>query len=573
MNKSVKHLIFFGFFAIFIALMNPQKVHAAGTFSISPTTGNYIRSCNQSVDINIDIASGETNAADIIVTYDTTKIEIIDAMPSIPGTQILPGNAFESYAGNTVNTLSGEIKLVGYSSGSTLSASATFASIFFKSKPLATNGAFSITFTGANPYNTLDSNIADAATSYDMLSGVSNATYTFSSGSCLTDTTPPTVTFSSPKNLQNNVPPNSPVTFSVSDSGAGVSLPSVEIIINGETYTAISPEVSVSGTPANYTFTVTPVTPFPTNSVSVISVTAEDAAGNAKTSSISINSGYSCPVTVTYVTTPGLCPSVAPTKLPDRISPTVLVKSTTAINISKDYTLVISTTDNNGLAPESFLLTIGKQSYSIASTPDRIKVEGNRDAYTFTISLRPEELQVNDEGKLIGSVKISDLEGNTRIEQLILQTTGRPPTSTGSTKGGSDTWQVTVAKTAVFYVAPSVIGAYLLIYGVMSTAPTVAFITDRNKKPIRFPRGYLLFANGTKRKLFGGFNGRLHGKIPQESVSLVVQKYGYISSTTTLVHKVKHEAKPIELRPLITVSPEEARTFQGHSRYSISQKE
>ncbi|MCC7304371.1 hypothetical protein IT418_03100 [bacterium] len=551
MKNLVLKLLLPGFLFFSFSIITTQKVSAAGTFDIFPSSGNYLRSCNQSVDINIDVTSGQSNAADIIVTYDTTKIDIIDALPGVPGTQILPGNAFETYAGNSVNTLTGEIKLVGYSSSNDLTADATFASILFKSKPLAINGGFTITFTGANPYNTLDSNIADSTTSFDMLSGVTNSSYTFSSGTCATDATPPSITFESPTNLQNNVQPNAPVTIKIADSGSGVALPTVQFVINGITYTATSPEVTISGSPANYTFTITPVTPFPTNSVSVISVISEDAAGNEKTSSISINSGYSCPVTTVVV--PGSCPAITPTKAPDRVSPVVIVKSTTTINLTKDYALVITTTDENGLAPESFILTLGKQTYSIAGTPDQIKVDGNKNNYTFTISLIPEELTVNEEGKLVGSIKISDLEGNTRIEQLILQTTGKLPNIGGTTKNQS-TWPEAIGKIAVFYVLPGIVGAYLLAYGVLSTGPTIAYIVDSNKKPIRFPRGYIVDHNGTKKRLFGGFTGRLHGRKPREPMTLVIQKYGYNTISTQISYENSHESPRIVVTRLTTKS-------------------
>ncbi len=391
-NRFIQKLLVSSFTLLAVLAVTPT-VHAAGTFSISPMNGNFLRSCNQSTNIVIDIASGTTNAADITVNYDISKIEIIDAQPSVPGTQILPGNAFESYAGNSVDTLAGKIKLVGYSASSLFNSNATFATILYRSKPLATNGGFTIDFTGANPFNTLDSNIADSTTSFDMLSGVTNAAYTFSSGSCATDTAPPIVSFVTPKNLANNVTPTSPVTFTLTDALTGVSLPSLEIYINGSRYTSISPEVTVSGTPANYSITVTPSTPFPTNSVSVISVTAADAAGNSKTSSISINSGFSCPITYVTVTKPGLCPTVTPTTPPsDRESPLVIVKSTTKIDVSKDFDLIFETTDNNGISPESFILTIGKQSYTVASTPDRIKVSGAKYNYTFTVTIKAGEV-------------------------------------------------------------------------------------------------------------------------------------------------------------------------------------
>lgn len=523
-------------------------VNAAGTFSISPSSGNYLKSCNQSVDIVINVTSGNSNAADAIITYDITKIEIIDALPSVPGTQILPGNAFDSYAGNTVNTLTGEIKLVGYSSSGTLQNSATFASILFKSKPLATNGAFNFTFVGANPYNTLDSNIADSTTSFDMLTSVSNASYTFVNGSCATDVTPPTISFISPLNLATNVSPSATVTIKVKDSGIGISLPTLQIVINGTTYTALSPGVSITGTPSSYTITIIPSSPFPTNSLSVISVIVSDAAGNTKTDNISVNSGFSCPVT--YITRPGSCPTVplTPTATPDRQSPTITVVSSTAIDLRNVFPLVINTKDNNGISPESFVLTIGSKTFTLSGTPDRIRVDGSRNDYTFYIDLRPEEMAITADGKIIGTIKVSNLVGNSRIQQLIFSASGKPTGST--TSSSTSSFLNTIARLVILYLLPLFSFIYFSLYGILSTQPTVAEISDKEGKPVRSPRGYFLYSNGMRQKLFGTVNGKLHGKLPQEVVSLVIQKYGFSSTTIVITPNVKHEVKHIRLPQL-----------------------
>lgn len=537
--------------SIFMLLVRINPVHAAGTFALSPSSGNLIRGCTQSTSIMTSITSGQSNAADIIIYYDTTNIEILDALPEIPGIQILPGNAYESYAGNSVNTTTGQIKLVGYSSGSSLSGTATFATIRYRSKPLAAQGGFAINFTGADPYNTLDSNIADAATSYDMLSNVSNATYSFITGTCTTDTTPPNITFVSPTNLQNNVDPGTAVIIKLSDAQSGISLPSLQIVINGTIYTSTSSEVSISGTPSNYTVTIHPSSPFPANSVSVISASIGDTAGNERNANISINSGYSCPVT--YVTKPGLCPSPSQSTTPiDRISPVVTVTSDTIIDVGKSFKIVVKVHDSNGISPSSFIFTVGNKIFTIAGTPDQIAVSGSKTDYNFEILLNPEDMESAKDGTLLATAKISDLEGNTRIQQLQFRTIGgkseqKPQSPVVSTVTEIFNEIITVAAK---YVAPILTFTYLLSFVILNVQPTVAYVYDEKKKPIRFPHGYLIYSNGARQKLFGGFDGRLHGRIPRESTTLVVQKYGFTTTSIPIPVTVKYDFKKVALRKL-----------------------
>ena len=534
--------------ALFIGILSIHKVEAAGTFSISPTSGNFIRSCTQTAKVMINVTSGQSNAADIILTYDPNKIEILDSNPAVPGIQIQSGIAFDSYAGNTVNTTSGEIKLVGFSATSQLTGNATFATISYRSKPTATSAGFTFTFTGADPYNTLDTNIADSVTSYDMLSSVSNSSYTFSAGSCASDVTPPSITFVSPVNLATNVAPNTPVTITVADAGSGVDLSSVVVIINGVSYTQLSPEMTVSGNPSSYSITITPSNPFSTTSLSVISVVAQDTAGNSANSNITINAKYSCPVT--YVNVPGNCPATPSTPTPtpyvDRQSPVIAVSTTTIISVTKNSTITVVATDNDGILPESFLLTLGGKTFTLASTPTSIVVSGSKTSYTFVISLVTSELKINSDGTLSGITKITDINGNTRIENIILKTDAKP--SNGSISSTQTTWQEAIGKTIIFDFLPATVGITLLLFAILSMQPTIAIAVNTKKKGIRFPTAYLLHSNGTTQQVWGGIDGKIHGRLPRETVTLVIQKYGYTTVSRELKPALHHTIPEITLQ-------------------------
>lgn len=530
----------------FLAFLTISPVLAGGTFGISPSSGTYIRGCTQAVDIVMNISSGQSNAADAILTYDTSKLDIIDALPSIPGIQILPGNAYESYAGNSVNTTTGEIKLVGYSSISTLQGAATFATIFFKAKPFAANGALIFTFTGANPYTTLDSNIADATTAYDMLTGVTNGNYTFTAGSCASDTTPPTVTFVSPTHLATNVAPNATVTIKVADTGSGVSLPSLKVIINGITYSSASPEMSITGSPASYTVTVIPNSPLPTNATSVISVIVEDTAGNKRNANISVNTGYSCPSSPPSSSV--VCPSIAPTTTPQPESPIITINSPLVISVQKPYTLSIGTADPDGILPESFSFSIGKNIFTLSGTPDRVAVTGTKDHYTFVITLQPSEFDVTSEGKVVGTVRITDLKGNTRIQTLLFEAVGKPVSGTIAPTATS--LRARIAEFILIIILPLIAGIYLLYYLLFTMQPVLFEVQLANGRPVRFPRATMIYPDGLKHALHGSLTGRIHGRAPHESVTVVVQKYGYATSSVQLSPTVKREVSKVVLTRL-----------------------
>lgn len=529
-----------------LAFLTINPVLADGTFGLSPSTGTYIRGCTQAVDIAINISSGQSNAADAILTYDTSKLDIIDALPSIPGIQILPGNAYESYAGNSVNTMTGEIKLVGYSSSSTLQNTATFATIFFKAKPLATNGGFVFTFIGANPYTTLDSNIADATTAYDMLTGVTNGAYTFTAGSCAADTTPPTVAFVSPTHLATNVAPNATVTIKVADTGSGVSLPSLKVTINGITYSSASPEMSVTGSPASYNITIIPNSPFPINATSVISVIVEDTAGNKRNANISVNTGYSCPSSPQSSTV--VCPSIAPTATPLPESPIITINSPLVISVQKPYELSISAADPDGIALESFSFSMGKKIFTLAGTPDRITVTGTKDHYTFVITLQPTEFDVTSEGKVVGTVRITDLKGNARIQTILFEAVGKPVTGTIAPIAAS--LRARISEFILFVLLPLLAVMYLIYYLLFTMQPVLLEVQLTNGRPVKFPRATLIYQDGSKYALHGSFTGRIHGRVPHETVTVVVQKYGYSSSSVQISPTTHREVKKVALSRL-----------------------
>jgi hypothetical protein len=258
----------------------------AATFSFSPVTGEIEAECNRSVNIEIDATGEASNAADIEISYDPSEITIRDSNGSIPGKQIKPGNAYESYFYNEVNESEGIIRIAAGSFVSELTGKRNFATIEFISNPGVTTTSFDINFTGVG--DTLDSNIAESATSDDILTGVTNGSYTFVERPCTRDRQAPNVIFVDPEPLTNGVPLDSDVTIRITDN-RGTDIDSIEFEIDGEIYTPNDPEVTFTGDPEDYTFIINPRKDFPEDQEVVVRVKGEDLAGNRFNRSMVLN--------------------------------------------------------------------------------------------------------------------------------------------------------------------------------------------------------------------------------------------------------------------------------------------
>lgn len=251
---------------------------SAATFAISPTTENFPRQCTHTVNILINATGQSSNAAEVIIDYNTSEIQIIDSNNDVPGVQIKAGNAYENYIYNQVDTLSGRIRLAGASFSNMLDSEKIFGSIQFSAFASTNSTTFTIFTNPSSP--TKDSNIADSSTNLDLLSGITNATYTFNSEPCSSDTQGPNISFSSPQTGSVDVPLDSNVFVTISDNLSGLDLATVEFIINGVRYTILDPEVEYTESAGEYSFVINPRDNFPDNAATIIIVRAADLVGN-----------------------------------------------------------------------------------------------------------------------------------------------------------------------------------------------------------------------------------------------------------------------------------------------------
>ncbi|MEM2947067.1 MAG: Ig-like domain-containing protein [Candidatus Bathyarchaeia archaeon] len=254
------------------------NVAFAARFDLSPSTTQFIEGCESAVNIEINTEGKSSDAANILIHYNPAEIEIVDQNPSLPGNQIRTGNAYEAYVDNTVLPAEGLIRLTGFSFVQRLTGQATFGTIIFRGKTGVTSTNLTIEFV---PGSTTDSNIAEYLTSNDLLTGVTNGTYTFRTGTCVLDTTPPWVTNPSPPPDATGVPLDANISFNIKDNQSGVDLAQLSVKINGIEYTLAGPNIfTYSGNPLDYAITVDPIENFQSGVPVLVEINAADLQGN-----------------------------------------------------------------------------------------------------------------------------------------------------------------------------------------------------------------------------------------------------------------------------------------------------
>lgn len=162
---------FFILILVFAVLADYTPVHAAGTgtFVFSPTTLTLSAGQESTLTVTINIASVQSPAADLLLSYNPSVITIVD---------ILPGTAYAQYVGKAINNQTGSATISGLipPGGQMFTGSGTFASV----KVRAVAAGSSVLKIEHVPDNFNDSNIADfnLQNPYDVLGSVTNSTIT-----------------------------------------------------------------------------------------------------------------------------------------------------------------------------------------------------------------------------------------------------------------------------------------------------------------------------------------------------------------------------------------------------------
>jgi len=257
---------------------------AAAELSFGAPANALTVGCKQLLPIWLDTAGVESNALDVEISYDVNAIQIVDSLPNQAGVQILPSKAFQTFFYNQV--AGGKIKVAAGSADFAINGKKEVGTIEFI--PLVV-GSINITFKFSGVGNTLDSNVAAADSSKEVLSGVKNITLELSAATANCPVVSvPVVEFVYPQAGQTDVSPTAQILFKITDSLAGIDLDSLVIELDGQTYTASSSRLKVSGDKNAYIFSLLP-NYSDTNSARTLQlkVTGKGLSGAAFTDSVS----------------------------------------------------------------------------------------------------------------------------------------------------------------------------------------------------------------------------------------------------------------------------------------------
>ncbi len=276
----------------------------AESFEFSPASATLPVDCEKEVDVMIDSGTQHSNAADIEIYYDTTKITIIDSLPGQSGIQVMPGNAYDAYVFNSVDTVNGVIRVAAGALNGDLVGRKTFIKIKFKAKPAVTNASFSIFFTGA--LNTLDSNIAEKVTNLDILTFVTNGNYSFNNTACHPDIIAPDININEPNTTFYSGLLH--IEGELTDDNSGVDISTFQLIVNGLAYDASNVTIIQTGNKFHYYITLDPSFNVNGGLATQLTFFVKDYAGNVGTASMLLNPQYS-PTPTPYIFS---CPTVTP---------------------------------------------------------------------------------------------------------------------------------------------------------------------------------------------------------------------------------------------------------------------
>ncbi|MBI4038165.1 hypothetical protein HY387_00725 [Candidatus Daviesbacteria bacterium] len=150
----------------------------AATLSLSPATGTFNRGCNFSLNVELNTAGVQTDGTDAILKYDISRLN---------ATSITSGTIYPDYPGNNIDAQNGKITISGLASvAQAFSGSGTLGTINFTVSPQAPTGATLITFDfdPNDKAKTIDSNVVERGTIAEVLSAVTNGSYTIGTGTC-----------------------------------------------------------------------------------------------------------------------------------------------------------------------------------------------------------------------------------------------------------------------------------------------------------------------------------------------------------------------------------------------------
>lgn len=184
MFKLPKKIIFI--FSALVYLLTPGSALAA-TLSLSPTSGNINRSCEFIVDVNLDTTGANTDGTDVILKYNPSQLTV---------TSVDQGEIYPDYPSISPNNSNGTILVSGIASkDEPFTGTGKFATVHFtvtQTAAIGSSAAVNFDFDPANTQKTTDTNVVESGSVREVLSSVTNGSYTIGSGTCGAVTFPST---------------------------------------------------------------------------------------------------------------------------------------------------------------------------------------------------------------------------------------------------------------------------------------------------------------------------------------------------------------------------------------------
>ena len=388
-----KLLALFGFLSLGILFGFSTPTFAAGQYALSPSTGTFYvgRQFETQIQMTTDQA---TTASDIQVTFDSCKLDVVDALSAVAGVQIFPGSAYPNYpnGSNTVTVAgcSGLIKLTGFTSDPTGilqgGGTAVFGTIRFLVKDTNLSGSpVAIVTTGFGPTFTLDSNISNTS-GIDMLNAVTSGNYVLREDNNPVPDTDDRPFFSSISPLSGaaSIPIGSNISLTALDNESGVDISTLQIgmTINGgaaQIVTNTSSQISTACVTSNYNavpscnILLNPSTDFPYDAQVCLTLDIKDLARAAGTLGNIANSAQQ--IVQCFRTQYDLNPPYATNITPAQNSSGASVSTAISVIVHDDET---------GVDIDSVIITIAGVDYTKSGT-NQFLYTGTPSAYTITV--------------------------------------------------------------------------------------------------------------------------------------------------------------------------------------------
>lgn len=151
---------------------------SAASLALSPATGTFNKGCSSNLDIVLDTGGEQTDGTDAILIYDNSRFT---------ANSITSGTLYADYPGNNVDDATGRVTISGLASVSqAFSGKGVLGTVNFTVKENAPAGATQIKFDfdPNDKTKTTDSNVVQRGTVVDILSSVTNGSYTVGTGAC-----------------------------------------------------------------------------------------------------------------------------------------------------------------------------------------------------------------------------------------------------------------------------------------------------------------------------------------------------------------------------------------------------